>query len=112
MPLIVSEPNVTRQALIALIGKRTPVSKSISEDEVSYWCSVVARTLALNCDSPRIGHCMLRPIRVNGYYKIEVSGDETFISEILDIVAILYKSGAPVYVRKPERYLALLDVSE
>jgi len=55
---------------------------------------------------------MLRPIRVNGYYKIEVSGDETFISEILDIVAILYKSRAPVYVRKPERYLALLDVSE
>lgn len=112
MELILSEPNVTRQALIALIGNRTPEFKSLSKDELRHWCSEASKTLGYDFADCHIGHCQLKPIRVNGRWKIEVVGSDSYLSEFLNIIAVLYKAGAPVQVKKPERYLTMLDDAE
>lgn len=112
MELILSEPNVTRQALIALIGNRTPALKSLPKDELRHWCSTGNKALGYDFDDCHIAHCQLKPIRVNGRWKIEVVGSDSYLSEFLNIVAALYKAGAPVYVKKPERYLTMLDDAE
>ena len=109
MSISLIDPNVTIQALIALIGNRTPDFQAITEDDIEHWGSIVNQALGLECYGCFIGHCKLQTACIHGRCKLEVVGDNSPVNEFLDIVAVLYKSGAPIYIKSPERYLSMLD---
>lgn len=156
--LNIAEPGVARQALIALIGGRTPCVKKMTIREYCKWYRIAYNAFHGHKESEeelrqysdtefydRHSSCCMRAIESNqydvdseadylefaqGHYgeiglsrccihgrefapnQWKISVDNSYINlteKVLDIIAALYKAGAPLYEYNPASYLAILD---
>lgn len=156
--LSVAEPSVARQALIALIGNRTPTLKKMTIREYCKWYRIAFNAFHHHEETEderrkysdtefydRHSTCCRDAINSGGYnidsekdfvefakghygeigltrcdlfgkeygakqWKIVISASYTVTTEnVLNMLAALYKAGAPLYLHNPADYLAALD---
>lgn len=157
--LSVAEPSVARQALIALIGNRTPTLKKMTIREYCKWYRIAFNAFHHHEETEddrrkysdtefydRHSTCCPDAINSGGYnidsekdfiifdqiqhygeigltrcnvfarrfgqnqWKIDIQSSYTASTEnVLNMVAALYKAGAPLYLYNPADYLAALD---
>lgn len=159
--LRVASPDVARQALIALIGNRTPTTREMTIREFCKWYrialnafqgieeNVVDSTTMTdiefynrnsfcchgildreNFDFDRekdylrfakdhygeigLTRCDIGGVHLGpGQWKIGVGASySASMAQVLNIIAALYKAGAPLYLHDPARYLAALDETD
>lgn len=156
--LQVASPDVARQALIALIGHRTPTIRKMTIREFCKWYRIAfnafqgieeggADSIAMtdmefynrssfcchgifdreefDFDSEKdylrfakdhygeigLTRCDIGGVRLGpGQWKIGIGASySAFTGTVLNMLAALYKAGAPLYFNNPARYLAALD---
>lgn len=156
--LSVAEPSLARQALIALIGNRTPTLKKMTIKEYCKWYRIAFNAFHQHEETEdekrkysdaefydRHSTCCRDSIRSGGYdinsekdflkfaqghygeigltrcnvfvkeygvkqWKICIDASYTATTEnVLNVLAALYKAGAPLYLYNPGDYLAALD---